>query len=124
MPGFYERLRDTTAAPLIARFGYDITVKRVVESYDVNTGANNRTITSQVVKAVVFNYDTMGEGGDQARGGIQHGDRQVIVAAKGVTFVPETGDIVVLEGLDWQVVRAIVLAPGGIPVTYELQARR
>jgi len=52
---------------------------------------------------------------------IQQGDRRVLIASQGVT--PSTADTLEISGTDYRIINVEEIAPSGVPIYFECQAR-
>ena len=118
---FYDNIAKT-GNTLLARYGKDVTITRVVNgSYDVATGEQSSTTTTATVKGQVFEYSDRRIG--SSGGLILDGDRKLLVSAVGLSFLPNPNTDSVTIGSDkWKIVR--VSKPVDEDVIYELQVRR
>lgn len=84
---------DRDVARLLATHGYDLTLKRTQDggTYNTATGAvTGGTTTTETVRGMFINY--MEE--EVAGTSIEADDRKLILQARGMTMVPDTGDLV------------------------------
>jgi hypothetical protein len=116
---FYDKAAATTARVLL-RFGASATLTRNAAGvYDPATGTATPTVTTQTVQAAVFDYDQEYVNGTS----ILAGDKQVFMSAVGLTFKPQTGDVLLWQAVNYNVLKSKPLAPAGIDVLFELQVR-
>lgn len=109
-----------TATAQLADKGRDVQIIYATEgTYDPNTdtlsGDSDNTVTT---RALVTNFNQR----DVSAGLVEAGDKQVIIAAAGITK-PKTGDKV-LDGEEFRVVTVTEIKPGDTAVLYKLQVRK
>lgn len=127
---FYTGLRDTTAGPLIEKYGMALTLTRVTPgAYDPATGG--------VSGATTANYSCFGLvdsfSVNEIMGAmVRSSDKKLLLSAKGLNTVPQIGDQFTLPDGVWYIPEGSgsgynpiqPLAPGGIAVMYTIQLRR
>ena len=118
MSQFYDNLA-ATAARLLATYGQVFEFTRYAPgSYDPSTGTDGAGATTTYSgNAAVFDYKSREIDGTN----ILQSDIRLL--AERLTTVPERGDTVSIGGINYRVMRASPLAPGGVAVTYNLQLR-
>lgn len=115
----YKRLAAVAQAQLSGK-GRAITLRRAITSFDPQTGVTSQSVTDHGAHGLFTAYRI-----DQIDGSaVQRGDRQLLIAADGIPLSPDTGDRIVTDGEEWQVVSVETLAPGDRAVLYRLQIRR
>lgn len=108
------------AAETLAEFGATAILKTsVTGARDPNTGIIPTVVTSNNVTVVVFAYPEKLINGKT----ILQGDQQVYMSAVGLTM-PKAGDVLTWQGADYQVITVKPIAPAGIAVLVEVQARK
>ena len=111
-----------TADRLIKRFGTGATLRRTLNdgaAYDPATGTVTvPTVVDTVCSAVVIDYDQKMIDGTL----IRNGDKRVYMSVVGVAL-PLAADLFVWQGVTYSVMAVKPLAPSGVNVFYELQAR-
>lgn len=116
-----------TALELINEFGQLTKMIRLSSDYDPVTGSNDN-VTSQITDAVVVSLPASG-GTVQAfdnkfKEDLKKGKiRFFYVAAKGLTFQPEGGDLILFEDALWDIGGGTPLNPGGTPVLFTVGCR-
>lgn len=124
MSEFYTNLRDNTAAPLVARFGVDMTYHSLTGSYDVATGVNARTSTDVASKAVRLPVRAKGGGHTEfSEDQLKRFDQILLVSAKELStasIVPTVEDTVTLASKTMVVKGIAEIAPGGVAVVYKM----
>lgn len=118
MPTFdYARAR-ATAEKLIAKFGQAGVIRRVTTSgpdYDPIISTEDHACT-----LVDLDYDERQIDGTL----IMRGDRMVYLSTKGLSIRPELSDKVVIGDVEHAIKNVMPLAPGGVTVFFQLQARK
>lgn len=123
---FYERLRDSTATPLIDRFGAQSLYRRTTEVYDPDTGTTQTVNFDTVVSAVRDEFAVSMVDGDT----VLAGDFIVYISAGELGIQPLPGDYVFFGSTSednssrYRVIRPTPINPGGIGVVYGVQVRR
>lgn len=126
MAGFYEDLRDNTAAPLIAQYGMDMALVRVTGgTYDPVTGFETGSTTQELpVKGVLTELSESSSFGSNDQSGSSNvlvGDRMVLLEAKETVL---DGDQLKIGSEVWGIVDYNAIEPGGVTVVYELHVRK
>jgi hypothetical protein len=111
-----------TADELLTEFGSSATLTRTTAgAYDPSTGTSTpETTTTQAVTAVCIDYAAEFVDGSL----IVRGDKQVFLSPSGITVMPAAGDKFTWDSVEYSVINATPLAPAGITVLIEIQARR
>lgn len=131
---FYTSLRDGVAGPLIQKYGMAITLRHITKgSYNNDTGAITAdTITDHPCYGIVGSFNSY----MVANSLVRQDDQKLMLSAKGLSVVPEIGDLFVLpDGSIWNIPTeqgSLIsqfqpikrIAPAGITVMYEIQIRR
>lgn len=86
--------------------------------FDVATGAVQSSETTYKIKAAFVEYSMR----QRELEGIPAGDRKCLLPAKGLKFVPQTGDLIRENSETWKVIVADTDATG--KALYTLQLRR
>jgi len=122
----YADLRDSTVAPLMEDFGFDMTLESSREpTVDPNTGAI--TAAATVVSTTVTGIFRFFSQDEVIREDVLSGDLQALIGAKKCNdagIVPDTTMQLTANGDTYSVVRVTPTEPGGIAVLYRLQIRR
>jgi hypothetical protein len=109
------------ANQLIGDFGKTVTYKQRASSFDPSTGKTSFTETaSSAIIAPPEPYKQNRIDGST----IQNGDAMTSVAGSAISFVPEIGDRVLMNGVDWNVVAVNPVFSGELVAMYELQLRQ
>ena len=108
----------TDAADLIEEFGQAITITSTTSVYDVATGTNALTETTQTAYGVALDYRTKDIDGTL----IQRGDKRLLV--KGSITTPEEGEEVTVNGVDWVIKGVKQISPAGTVVMHEFTLRK
>ncbi len=118
MSEFYEDLAET-ASELIEEFGTDLVLTHVVSgAYDPATGDVTNTETTHTGFGAAFDYESRDVDGTK----IKVGDQRILIAVAGMAE-PEADDRVAINGKTFTVVLSRTLAPAGVPVVFDVQAR-
>jgi hypothetical protein len=125
---YYEGLRDTTAGPLIEKYGMPITLTRT-------TGATVDDNTGVLTPGTTVAYSCFGLVEDYsdrvvAASLVNAGEKKLLVSAKGLSVKPQVGDRFTLPDGVWfipdgdgygRLPPVSALAPGGIAVMYTVR---
>ncbi len=115
---------QNTALGLIQKFGQSITIYRTSSDYDPVTGEVTNSIYSSTPADVVTLPASKGTitGFDNkfVEDLIRGKGRFFYVAATGLTFDPEPGDILAFEGKTWDIAGTTPLNPAGTPVYFTI----
>lgn len=140
---FYTALRDGTAAPLIEKYGMALTLRRTTKgAYNENTGATGAdTYTDYRCYAISGSYNSY----MLANSLVKQNDQKLIMSPNGyallaptvpLKLVPVIGDqFIFSDGSVWTIPTeqgSLIsqfqpiqpVAPGGIPVLFNVQIRR
>lgn len=128
---FYTGLRDSTAGPLIEKYGMALTLVRVTEgAYDPSTGKNAASTTASYPDC--FGLIDKFTASERSNPQIRNSDIKLLLSAKGLTITPQIGDQFTMPDGTWYIPEGDgatynpvePLAPGGIPVMYTIQLRK
>ena len=122
MSGYDYAKSAATALKLITKFGQTAAiirteVKEPSNPWDPSTGET--VVTEYTVQAVVTEYAQRLIDGVS----VKYGDKLVLVASSGLAVTPAPNDSISVGGQTFSVVSVNVVAPGGVPLVYNLQAR-
>lgn len=121
MTGALDKKMRATAERLVDKFGKAITLRRTTSTFDPSTGTTSESTTDHSVNAVIEPYAERLIDGSL----IQVGDMQVTVPAKSLSIDPDTSkDSVILDSVEWTLVRVEALYSGEQVATWALQVRR
>lgn len=126
------------ALDMLTEFGSDAVIQRKItftSSQTITTTTNviqntktlspapwvspETTTLETPCKAVVTNYHESVLDGST----IKQGDKKIIVAARGMAIEPAVTDVIVCNGVAYNIVAVSVVSPAGTPVVYIVQAR-
>jgi len=120
--GFYESLRDNTAAPLIKKYGQQILLRPpVIASID--------PVTSTITPGATVDYTGYAIEEEYAQRdvdgtNIKRGDKKLLIAVD-ITIPPITPDFkVIMASTVWHVIDCKPTSPGGITIVYTAQIRK
>lgn len=124
MPTALDRIIRPIAAKLTTTYGQTILYTRqLLGDYDVAEGKAKKTEVTVSVKALVEEYGYQDSGAGFAEGLIETSDKKVSVAATLLSFVPQIGDKLVIDGNNYRIERVKETRSGEQVALYELQAR-
>jgi hypothetical protein len=107
------------ASRLMARFGGDVTIRRItVGAYNTTTGAVSETASDNEIKGILEDVNLR-----EVNDLIQASDKRLIVAAADTAAVPTTVDKVLINNIVHQVIRVDTIEQDNEPITYELILR-
>jgi hypothetical protein len=107
------------ASKLMAKFGGEVTIRRVtVGAYNTTTGTAAETTSDTALRGVLEDV-TLREVNDL----IQAGDKRLIIAAADTAAVPTTADRVIISSRTLQVIEVRTIKQDNEPITYELILR-
>lgn len=118
MTGFDYGKSRATADRLLKRYGQAGAIRRTA---DTGT-AWDPTVTTTDHAAIFAVMDYAENMVDGTR--ILATDKLVYLSAKGLTIEPTPSDVMVIGGAAYAIVNVKPLAPAGVVVLYEIQARR
>lgn len=120
MSGFNYTKITETAKRLLERFGQEVTlVMRSEGAYNTATGSSVITETSITANGVMLDYKDSEIDGTR----VQQGDVRCFMESK-ADAIPKSGDLVVIDSINWTLVEPKKLKPGPVLVLYDLQLRR
>lgn len=129
MADIYEELQHE-ALELIDEFGRKITLSRSVDGeYDPetggSTGGSTETEQASVVilpasNALVQSFDIKFESGTLVESNL----RALVIAAKGLEWMPSPGDKASFDGADWTFIGCTPINPAGTPLVYKASVKR
>ena len=119
---FYNEMA-VMAQEMIAEFGQTVTIRAInVGEYDPDAGsAPPDTIIEQTAQGILLDFT-----GQEFQNNslIKQGDKKLKIAAKGLEWVPDLLNKVVVQGRTWSIVPPLKeINPAGTPILYELQVR-
>lgn len=115
----YEALQ-LDALELLSEFGAPMQVFFVENGdYDPDTGAT-KVEKKAILKGVVLPIDSSDINGTS----IQAGDVRVLLSVHGATRPPKTGDYVLIGNERFSIVDHKHIAPAGVHVLFDVQARK
>lgn len=126
MADFYSRMA-ATALRLITRFGQAATLDDVTPgTYDPVTGeTTGDTPITQSCQLILLDYSLQESGIKYAEGSqVQNGDKKVLLAAQGLTWVPQLTTTITADGAIWRVANIKSSNPAGTPLVYEIHGRK
>ena len=117
--GILDAPMRSVAANLMAKFGTSITVRSVTHAtYSVTDGASAESTSDTAVKGTLEEYQAH-EVGDA----VKVGDRKLTIAAKDLTFTPDTEDRVLIGTTIYRVVSVESVYSGDEAALYVIQLR-
>lgn len=129
MSAFYDRMA-ATALRLIGNYGQQIQFSRTVDGeYDPevggSTGGSTETEQATVVilpasNALVQSFDIKFESGTLVESNL----RALVIAAKGLNWMPSPGDKASFDGADWTFIGCTPINPAGTPLVYKASVKR
>jgi hypothetical protein len=120
--GFYQRLRDSTAGPLISRFGREAILRKQIGSYSPQTGALTSASQETSVFVVQLPRGTKSSMPEFSQELISLFDQVILISAKETAasaVEPKPSDEVVINGQAFRVVAVAPVAPSGVSVMYK-----
>lgn len=107
----------------IRRAGRAVTLRRITNSaYDAATSKTTTATLNQNGMGVLFPY---APGiAEQSGGLIRSDDQYCLLSVVGISFEPQTGDILIVGSVQYKVMRVDLLKPAGTAVLYTLQVRK
>ena len=113
------------ALRLINSYGKTIAYSDASDStYDPTTGTQAVTRTPYTLKAIVQDYSFRGAGGGFASGLIREGDKEIMIAASGLAFLPQAGDRVTVDSVTYTTVNVKTLYSGELPSVFTLHVKQ
>lgn len=120
MAGFdYTRIR-TSAHAKLKKYGMTATLRREVKAGGDEWNPAPPTVEDRDIVALLGSFSERMIDGIT----VKYGDRRVYVGADALgDFVPTVEDKLVLGAIEYAIINVLPIAPGGVPVMYEIQAR-
>lgn len=116
--------KQAFAQRMIDKFGQDVTLRRIqpiVPHDPLKPWAGRPSVpVDETVTMVFLQYDQQYVDGTV----IQTGDLQVFMAGEAGIDAPTLKDVVIRNGVKWNIVSCSPFNPAGTDVFYELQVRR
>jgi hypothetical protein len=107
------------ASKLMARFGGEVTIRRVtLGAYNTTTGTAAETTSDTELRGVLEDVNLR-----EVNDLIQAGDKRLIVAAADTAAVPTMADRVIISNRTLQVIQVRTIEQDNEPITYELILR-
>ena len=126
MSAFYDEMAEV-ALDLITEFGQVGALTSVTEGeYDPVTGVGTDPVTlTQSGQLILLDYTAAESGVINASGSlVQQGDKKILLAANGLTWVPTMITTIDAGGQAWTIVNIKSTNPAGTPLLYEIHGRR
>jgi hypothetical protein len=122
MATFYDEMAEM-ALEMIREFGQDVIIRATsAGEYDPETGtAPTDTVTEQTAQGILLDFS-----GQEFQNNslIKQGDKKLKIAAKGLEWVPDLLNKVIVQDRTWSIVPPLKeINPAGTPILYELQVR-
>jgi hypothetical protein len=122
MPGKLDSVMVPLAKKLVGDFGHTVTYKAITKTFAPGTGVTTNTTTSYT--GVVITPPEPYKQNRINETTIKTGDVMTSVSQSAISFTPQIGDAVTLNGADWEVVAVNWVYSGEQVALYELQLRR
>ena len=127
MAKFNYQKAQQTALRLISQFGQSTKMVRVSGDYDPVSGSNSNQ-SFEITDATAVTLPTTNglglSGDDKFNEDLKkHKIRGFYIAAKGLLFEPQPGDLIIFENKVWDIGGGTPLNPAGIPVLYTVGCR-
>ena len=107
------------ASKLMAKFGGEVTVRRVtLGAYNTTTGAAAETTSDTELRGVLQDVNLR-----EVNELIQSGDKRLTIAAADTAAVPTMADRVIIAGRTLQVIQVQTTEQDNEPITYDLILR-
>jgi hypothetical protein len=107
------------ASKLMAKFGGEVTIRRVtLGAYNTTTGTAAETTSDTAIRGVLEDVNLR-----EVNDLIQTGDKRLIIAAADTAAVPTTADRVIISTRSLQVIEVRTIEQDNTPITYELILR-
>lgn len=126
---YYENMRDKTAAPLIKKYGMEVTLTRTIPGTPDPKKGNAGTPTTAEYTCYVVQEDY--DDSMLARSLVKSGEKKLLVSAEGLSSAPIIGDKFTMpDGIwfipdgDGGIPPVRTLAPGGIAIMYTVRVRQ
>jgi hypothetical protein len=108
-----------TASKLMAKFGGEVTIRRVtLGAYNTTTGTAAETTSDTAIRGVLEDVNLR-----EVNDLIQAGDKRMTIAAADTAAVPTMADRVIIGGRTLQVIKVRTIEQDNQPITYELILR-
>jgi hypothetical protein len=108
-----------TASKLMAKFGGEVTIRRVtLGAYNTTTGTAAETTSDTAIRGVLEDVNLR-----EVNDLIQAGDKRMTIAAADTAAVPTMADRVIISGRTLQVIKVRTIEQDNQPITYELILR-
>jgi hypothetical protein len=122
MATFYDEMA-VMALEMITEFGQPVIIRAItVGEYDPDAGsAPPDTIIEQTAQGILLDFT-----GQEFQNNslIKQGDKKLKIAARGLEWVPDLLNKVIVQGRTWSIVPPLKeINPAGTPILYELQVR-
>lgn len=119
---FYDEMA-VMALEMITEFGQPVTISKTEPGvYDPEIGGEVPGVTvEQIAQGILLDFT-----GQEFQNNslIRQGDKKLKIAAKGLAWVPDLLDKMVVQGRAWSIVPPLKeINPAGTPILYELQVR-
>jgi gentisate 1,2-dioxygenase len=124
----YDQKAADLALRLIKAKGAPRSFARIVATPNPVTGEATEVTTNGTMQAVVLPAKSSalnalsGDTDNWIEAVIRGKGRFLLAAAKGITFEPETGDIIDLEAKKWRIIGITPLRPANIAILYKIGA--
>lgn len=124
----YEELQQD-ALELLEEFGCKIPFSRTIDGeYDPETGGSSGTTQTETATVVVLPasngtvqaFDIKFDNGTLVESNL----RALVIAAKGLDWMPSPGDKATFDGADWTFIGCTPINPAGTPLVYKASVRR
>ena len=122
----YNSLQGTVRG-LIQEFGVPLVLlKKTRGAFNPSTGEYESTTTSNYTVNGIIRFPNRVGFGDKYLDGtaIQSGDREIIIAVSEDEVVPEPLDLMGIAGVNYTIVTALALQPGGVDLLYRCLCRK
>lgn len=107
------------ASKLMAKFGGEVTVRRVtLGAYNTTTGTAAETTSDTELRGVLEDVNLR-----EVNDLIQAGDKRLTIAAADTAAPPTMADRVIIAGRTLQVIQVRTIEQDNEPITYELMLR-
>jgi hypothetical protein len=107
------------ASNLMARFGGEVTIRRVAPGiYNPATGIVSEVTSDTIVRGVLEDVNLR-----EVNDLIQAGDKRLLIAAADIANAPTTADRVIIAGRTLQVIEVRTIEQDNTAITYELILR-
>ncbi|EJM09742.1 hypothetical protein PMI21_05474 [Pseudomonas sp. GM18] len=119
---FYDEMA-VMALEMITEFGQPVIIRATtVGEYDPDAGtAPPDSTKEQIAQGILLDFT-----GQEFQNNslIKQGDKKLKIAARGLAWVPDLLNKVVVQGRTWSIVPPLKeINPAGTPILYELQVR-